>query len=1020
MDEEGDPVNFFMTLDCWPQSPSQPPDDDTSETYMLGFTIANIVGLQYYSGRISGREMVGLVREPLNPFDTNAIKVLNTRTLQVGHIERSVAKVLSPLIDENLISVEGIVPKTPNRGFRFKIPVQVHVFARREVFSVVQSAISLGGLQLISNEEAGFGLSEAVVVKERRSEDGRSLDDIFKLVDENVRRKGAMEAVEPPTEVIKSELFVHQKEALGWMVNRENGCELPPFWEERDGGYVNVLTNYQTDTRPQPIRGGIFADDMGLGKTLTLLSLIAFDRCGSGSVIPSSIDGGRVNVEQCEEIGEGNDGLVVSGSRKAKRGRGSKNYSKSRKKRKTVDTHLDKMLERGTPTGSSVSKTTLIVCPPSVFSTWVTQLGEHTRPGRLKVYMYYGERTSDEEELQKYDIVLTTYSTLASEENWPDSPMKKIEWWRIILDEAHVIKNVNAQQSRAVTSLNAKRRWVVTGTPIQNGSVDLFSLMAFLRFEPFSIKSYWNSLVQRPLAQGNEKGLLRLQSVRAFWEPSLLILDIVKWMMVIVLPKELYADIGQFIVYMRICVMVCDRSCTYGNPISDSNVVLMATISLRRTKDKGLIGLPPKTVETCFVELSAEERELYDRMESEAKSVVRNYIHTGSVTRNYSTVLSILLRLRQICTDLALCPSDLKSLLPSNNIEEVSRESSASIILKETQPDPLFSGSYSITENNCIGIFQNILTALSLKAIWVRALPLSGLHTAEQFISSSGPSCCLHLSPIIFLIGNVSNNPELLTKLVSLLQDGEDLDCPICIAPPTDIVITCCAHIFCRSCILKTLKRTKPCCPLCRHPLSESDLFSSPPEPSDTDNSGASECITSSKVSALLKLLSASRDQNPSTKSVVFSQFRKMLILLEEPLKAAGFKILRLDGSMNAKRRAQAIQEFGLLAPDGPTILLASLKASGVGINLTAASRVYLLEPWWNPAVEEQAMDRVHRIGQKEDVKIVRMIAQNSIEERILELQEKKKKLAREAFGRKGPKDRRDVSVDDLRTLMSL
>lgn len=817
--------------------------------------------------------MVGLVREPLNPHDPNAIKVLNTRTIQVGHIERSAARVFAPLIDQNLISVEGIVPKTPSRGIRYKMPVQVHVFTRREAFSVVQSAISQGGLQLISNEEAGFGLSEAVVVKERRSEDGRSLDDIFKLVDENVSRKGAMEAVEPPREIIKSDLFVHQKVGLGWLLHREKGCELPPFWEERGRGYVNVLTNYETDSRPQPIRGGIFADDMGLGKTLTLLSLIAFDRYGSGS--PSSIDSGRVNVEQCEEIDEGNDGLVVSGSKKAKRG--SKSHSNSRKKRKTVGAHLDERGDGKTLSGcseASVSKTTLIVCPPSVFSSWVTQLGEHTRPGKLKVYMYYGERTSDEEELQKYDIVLTTYSTLATEENWPDSPMKKIEWWRIILDEAHVIKNVNAQQTRAVTSLNAKRRWVVTGTPIQNSSVDLFSLMAFLRFEPFSIKSYWNSLVQRPLAQGNEKGLLRLQ-------------------------------------------------------------VLMATISLRRTKDKGLIGLPPKTIETCFVELSAEERELYDRMESEAKSVVRNYIHAGSVTRNYSTVLSILLRLRQICTDLALCPSDLKSLLPSNNIEDV------------------------------------------------------------------------------------SNNPELLTKLVSLLQDGEDLDCPICIAPPTDIVITCCAHIFCRSCILKTLKRTKPCCPMCRHPLSESDLFSSPPEPSDTDNSKISESITSSKVSALLKLLSASRDQNPSTKSVVFSQFRKMLILLEEPLKAAGFKILRLDGSMNAKRRAQTIQEFGLLTPDGPTVLLASLKASGVGINLTAASRVYLLEPWWNPAVEEQAMDRVHRIGQKEDVKIVRMIAQNSIEERILELQEKKKKLAREAFGRKGPKDRRDVGVDDLRTLMS-
>ncbi|GMP97869.1 hypothetical protein CsSME_00045965 [Camellia sinensis var. sinensis] len=887
MEFEEDPVGFFMSLDCWPLSPPTQDEDDnnedssssqsSSETFMIGFLIVNIVGLQHYSGTISGREMVGLVREPLNPFDENAIKVLNTRTIQVGHIERSVARVLAPLIDQNLISVEGIVPNTPGRGNRYKIPVQIHIFAHQEAFSRVKSEILRGGLQLISNEDASFTLSESVVVKEKRSiKDGKSLDDIFKLVDENVSKKSAMEALEPPKDVIKSDLFLHQKEGLGWLVHRENSCELPPFWEEKDGAYVNVLTNYQTQMRPEPMRGGIFADDMGLGKTLTLLSLIAFDKFGA---IRSSIDSGRVDTERSEELDEENARLAVSGSKKAKRG--SKNDTNSRKKKRTEDSHWNKLVKGKSVDGldryggASCVKSTLIVCPPSVFATWVTQLREHTRPGRLKVYMYYGERTQDAEELQKYDIVLTTYSTLASEEHWSGTPMKKIEWWRVILDEAHVIKNVNAQQSRAVTSLNAKRRWVVTGTPIQNGSLDLFSLMAFLRFEPFSIKSYWNSLVQRPLAQGKVKGLSRLQ-------------------------------------------------------------VLMATISLRRTKDKDLIGLPPKTIEICFVELSAEERELYDQMENEAKSVIENYIHANSVTSNYSTVLSLLLRLRQICTDIALCPADLRSFFPSNNIEDV------------------------------------------------------------------------------------SNNPELLRKMVSLLQDGEDLDCPICISPPNDIVITCCAHIFCRSCILKTLKRTKPCCPLCRRSLSESDLFSSSLESSDTDNPKVSCSSTSSKVSALLKLLSASRDQNPTTKSVVFSQFRKMLILLEEPLKAAGFKILRLDGSMNAKRRAQIIQEFEVPAPDGPTILLASLKASGAGINLTAASRVYLLEPWWNPAVEEQAMDRVHRIGQKEDVKIVRVIARNSIEERILELQEKKKTLAREAFGGRDPKDRKEISIDDLRTLMSL
>lgn len=252
------------------------------------------------------------------------------------------------------------------------------------------------------------------------------------------------------------------------------------------------------------------------------------------------------------------------------------------------------------------------------------------------------------------------------------------------------------------------------------------------------------------------------------------------------------------------------------------------------------------------------------------------------------------------------------------------------------------------------------------------------------------------------------------------LQDDDGIDCPICISPPKNAVITRCAHIFCKICILKTLQHMKSCCPMCRHPLKESDLFFGPLETSGSASNGNCSSGPSSKVVALLKLLSVVRDQNPTTKSVIFSQFRKMLLLLEEPLKAAGFKILRLDGTMSASQRSEVIKEFGVPAPDGPTILLASLKASGAGINLTMASRVYLFEPWWNPAVEEQAMDRVYRIGQTEDVKIVRMIVHNTIEERILQLQEKKKMFASKVFRRKSSRDQRDVSVDDLRTLMHL
>ncbi|KAL5546718.1 hypothetical protein UlMin_006405 [Ulmus minor] len=878
---EGDhPVGLIGFLDEPPTDPEEFPSSSSfqdsqslsssSETFMVGFVIANIVGVQYYSGTISGREMVGLVREPLNPYDSNAIKVLNTRMIQVGHIERSVAAVLAPLMDSNSIAAEGIVPKKRGSGNSYRVPCQIHIFARIEAFPTVKFEISRAGLQLISEVNASFTLSEAVVVKEKKADRGtKSVDKIFKLVDENLSKKVKLEALEPPKEVIKSELFLHQKEGLWWLVHRENSGELPPFWEQKNGSYVNVLTNYQADSRPEPLRRGIFADDMGLGKTLTLLSLIAFDKYSSGSSSSSTNNGGG----ELSQLDGTSEEFSPSSGKKGKRGRPSKKGSGSRKKPKIEDNQLGKDIKGKT----SGRKTTLIVCPPSVFSTWVTQLGEHTMPGSFKVYMYYGDRTDNPEELKKYDIVLTTYSTLATESSWSKSPVQEVTWWRVILDEAHVIKNVNALQSRAVSNLKANRRWVVTGTPIQNDSFDLFSLMVFLQFEPFSIKSYWQSLVQRPLAHGNdEKGLSRLQ-------------------------------------------------------------VIMATISLRRTKDKALIGLPEKTIETCYLELSQEEREVYERIERVTRTALLGFIDAGSPMSNYTTILSAILRLRQICTDLALCPSDIQSLLPTNNIEDV------------------------------------------------------------------------------------SNNPELLQKIVEVLRDGEDFDCPICISSPTDAVITRCAHIYCQACILKTLRQTKPCCPLCRRPLTTSDLFSAPP-PSPDDDIAVSDSKTtiSSKLSALLKLLVASRDKNPATKSVVFSQFRKMLILLERPLKEAGFKILRIDGSMNAKRRAEVIKEFGATGQDGSTVLLASLKAAGTGINLTAASRVYFYEPWWNPAVEEQAMDRVHRIGQKEEVKIVRLIARNTIEERVLMLQDMKKKLAREAFGRRGSKERREIGIEDLRTLVSL
>jgi len=130
-----------------------------------------------------------------------------------------------------------------------------------------------------------------------------------------------------------------------------------------------------------------------------------------------------------------------------------------------------------------------------------------------------------------------------------------------------------------------------------------------------------------------------------------------------------------------------------------------------------------------------------------------------------------------------------------------------------------------------------------------------------------------------------------------------------------------------------------------------------------------------------------------------------MLDLLQEPLEKSGFKFVRLDGSMPPQKRAASITAFMSNKPSSPTILLASLKAAGVGINLTTASDVYLFDPWWNPAMEDQAMDRIHRIGQTRSVRVLRFVVKDSIEERILGMQYGKRKLASSAFKDKSDKE---------------
>eukprot|EP00833_Pecoramyces_ruminatium_P000475 jgi/Orpsp1_1/1174507/evm.model.c7180000050359.1 len=301
------------------------------------------------------------------------------------------------------------------------------------------------------------------------------------------------------------------------------------------------------------------------------------------------------------------------------------------------------------------SKATLIICPLSVVSNWDEQINTHIGEGILKVYIHHGtHRLKDPEKIANYDIVISTYNVLALEYNKEKNnenycaPLHKIDWFRIILDEAHYIKEAQTLQSRAACELTGKRRWCLSGTPMQNKIDDLYGLIKFLGLEPFNKKSVWVNYISKPMRYYDKIGISSLQT-------------------------------------------------------------LMKSIAIRRTKDstfngKKLIELPPKSSEYVKLQLSPEAREVYSRVLKQGKLIFTGLVNQGTWAKHYVHILEIILRLRQIATHLSLCSNkDLTSLndlaMPMLKEESVTDESKALEIyniLKESAENQCLLCGYDV------------------------------------------------------------------------------------------------------------------------------------------------------------------------------------------------------------------------------------------------------------------------------------------------------------------------------------
>ncbi|KAF4587430.1 SNF2 family helicase [Ophiocordyceps camponoti-floridani] len=242
-------------------------------------------------------------------------------------------------------------------------------------------------------------------------------------------------------------------------------------------------------------------------------------------------------------------------------------------------------------------------------------------------------------------------------------------------------------------------------------------------------------------------------------------------------------------------------------------------------------------------------------------------------------------------------------------------------------------------------------------------------------------------------------NRALLQEALRLYIESQD-DCAICYEAPSPPVITNCKHVFCRPCITKAIQIQHKC-PMCRNALTEDCLLEPAPEGTFDDNFDTD--TQSSKTEALLQIVRATV-QKPGSKVIIFSQWTSFLNIVQNQLVEAGLKFSRIDGSMNAEKRDRAIEA---LDHDADTrVMLASLAVCSVGLNLVAADAVILSDSWWAPAIEDQAIDRVHRLGQTRETTIWRLVMEDSVEERVLTIQAEKRELVGKAFCEKAKKDK--------------
>ncbi|KAF2246725.1 hypothetical protein BU26DRAFT_431154 [Trematosphaeria pertusa] len=675
------------------------------------------------------------------------------------------------------------------------------------------------------------------------------------------------------------------------------------------------------------------------------------------------------------------------------------------------------------PSRDPACKTTLIIAPVALMKQWEKELERHVRPThRLKVYIYHGNgKKADFNKLRSYDVVLTTFGTLSSEMKTKEKRVeaeaaqrerqdpryirpaketlallgRECMWYRVIIDEAQCIKNRSTLVSKAANDLQSRYRLCMTGTPMMNSIDELFPLIRFLKIPPYHEWGRFSDSISRPLRANDAVRKRAMNRVQA----------------------------------------------------------LLKSIMLRRGKTtvvdgKQICEIPPKHTKHQPVEFSDEEQQLYKAVETHSQLKFNKYLENGTVNNNYANVLVMLLRLRQICCHPHLV-QDLGVQVSTEGIAEddllIRARQLSDDVVKRLQDAEGFECPICLEADlnptiimpcghtACGECFQKLVDPALREGNEdsVPKCPHCRGTLSSSRITDYQHFCKVYCPEKLDSVGGTSDAesyPEEEEEEEEEEDDDDSLDGFI--VPDDDFEddhrqdeqnesddAQGPVQVKKVKGKAKAMGKTnaKPKATLAQ--LKKESLRNKKAKRKYLKRLQKT-WTSSAKIDKTMELLTAIHANDPTEKTLIFSQFTSLLDLLEVPLLQQNFTYQRYDGSMQMNDRVEAVNRF--MDHANEKIMLVSLKAGNAGLNLYKASQVIILDPFWNPFIEDQAVDRAHRMPQHREVHVHRVLVPETVEDRICALQDKKRDIINTALDERAGKSITRLGVRELQYLFGL